>query len=217
MRRYGVRAAAALVLLAAGCGARVPGGGAVAPGGGTVRGGSAQSAQSAAAAAGSTTMPLESQPIVLRCADAARGIAPPSPSFLHVEGLASDGWDPLPALPEIGPVSAGGRPYRFVTAFLYVTPQAAPLTTLSVVSPAAAWLYYTDFGTWTAGRNPLAAPVPHGPSKQLQVAACPDRGTPTGYLGGVLLAGPACVTLRFTRSDTRASRTATFRYGVRSC
>ena len=197
MRRHGVLAAAALALLA-GCGA------------------SAQVGGPPARPAAGATMPLESGPVVLRCADAARGITSPSPAFLHVEGLASDGWDPLAALPEIGPVSAGGRPYRFVKAFLYVTPQAAPRTTLTVVSPAGAWLYYTDFGTWSGGRNPLAAPVPHGPSKQVQVDACPDGG-PTGYTGGVLLAAPACLTLRFTRSDTRTSRTATFRYGVRTC
>ncbi len=74
-----------------------------------------------------------------------------------------------------------------------------------------------DFGTWTGGGNPLSAPVPHGPSKEVQVGACPDDGAPTGYTGGILVAGPTCVTLRFTRSDTRTGRTATFRYGVRSC
>jgi hypothetical protein len=161
-------------------------------------------------------MPLESRPVVLRCADAIRSMPAAAPTFLHVEGLASDGWGALGALPDIGPVTAGGRRYRFVTAFLYLTPQSAPETSLSVMSPAGAWLYYTDFGTWSGG-NPLAAPVPHGPSKQVRVGACPGDGRPAGYPGGILVPGPTCVILRFVRSDARTGSTATFRYGVSTC
>jgi hypothetical protein len=207
MRRHRIGVAAAALLLA-GCGAAVRD--AAAPG--PVPGGAGGRPAGPAA-----TMPLESRPTVLRCADAARGTAPPPAAFLHVDGLASDGWGQLPTLPEIGPVSAGGRLYRFVAAFVYLTAQAAPWTTLRVVAPAGAWLYYTDFGTWTGGGNPLAAPVPHGPSKQVEVAACPGRGSGTAYAGGLLLPAPGCVTLRFTRSDSPTSRTATFRYGVPSC
>jgi hypothetical protein len=198
MRTRGITALAALALLA-GCTTAAPG----RPG-------------PPATTTVADTMPVEAGPIVLGCADAARGIAPPSPADLHVEGLASDGWRPLPALPDIAPVSAGGRPYRFVKAFLYLTPQAAPLTTVTVVSPPDALLYYTAFGIWSAG-NPFAPTVPHGPSRQLRVGTCPDDGSPTGYTGGVLISGPACVTLRFARSDSRTGRTATFRFGVRSC
>jgi hypothetical protein len=214
MRRRGAGVAVGLVLLA-GCGACTAGGGPAGPGDRVPR---------AAATTAATSLPLERGPVVLRCADAARGISAPAPSLKHVEGLASDGWEPLAALPTVG-VSAGGRPYRFVKAFLYLTAQAAPRTVVSVVSPADAWLYYTDFGTWTTGHGPLVGPVPHGPSRQVEVDACTPAGAgsgtvdapPTGYTGGLLLAAPGCVVLRFSRSDTPTSRTATFRYGVRTC
>ena len=224
MRRHRVRAAAALLGLAGcgvlpGCaGGRAPAAApADRPGGAAVAGQAAGAQTGAGGARPGETMPLERRPIVLRCAGAARSVAAPAPTFLHVEGLASDGWGALGALPDIGPVSAGGLLYRFVTAFLYLTPQSAPETSVSVVSPTGAWLYYTDFGTWAGGGNPLAPPVPHGPSKQVRVGACPDGGRPAAYTGGILVPGPTCVTLRFARSDTRTGSTATFRYGVPTC
>jgi hypothetical protein len=121
-----------------------------------------------------------------------------------VEGLTLPGSDDPADLYPIG-TTGGGTRYFIYKAFLAVSAAAAPFATVSVTRPASARLVYgsaSRIGTVSgtgSGRAMLAAS-----RRAVRLPVCGPRFT--GFPGGVIVTGPACVT--FTVSSP-ASRTAT--------
>ena len=72
-----------------------------------------------------------------------------------------------------------------------MSPAAAPHTTIEVVDPPDARLFYTDGDTWQSALPD--ADVINSSRTTVSVASCPDAMT--GYFGGLLVTGPGCVTL----------------------
>jgi hypothetical protein len=117
-----------------------------------------------------------------------------------VEGLV------LPGSSDPGglyPVRAGdGRRYFVYKAFLAVSAVAAPFATVSVIRPAGATLLY--------GSSSRIGALFSAPSGQALVAAsrskvrlpvCGPRFT--GFVGGVIVTGPACVTFEVSSPSAR--------------
>jgi hypothetical protein len=130
---------------------------------------------------------------VLSCADAGGPTTPPDPCDLTVDGLnfsgvKADGSSPADAII----VSDGKNQYFFRKIFLYVAATAALRTTMTVRSPADARLAYTDLQTWST-RLPDTK-LTNLARLSVTVASCGDQLT--GYLGGLLVTGPACVVLQ---------------------
>ena len=94
-------------------------------------------------------------------------------------------------------VTAGTKVRSFRKIFLYVAPGAAPVTTLQIISPATAALYYTDRVTWQSAA--ADAQMLQAARSNVRIAACEDVG---GYFGGVLaLPNTACVLLGVTPQE----------------
>jgi hypothetical protein len=138
---------------------------------------------------------------VLSCDQAGAANTPPSPRDLTVAGITfSDIAAQGPSAPGSLDMSVGARHYLFRKIFLYVSRNAAPRTTISVLQPADALLYYTDGSTWTSA---LAdATVIESARSTVTVANCNDDTT--GYFGGILVASPTCVTLTVTTDPPSA-------------
>ena len=127
-----------------------------------------------------------------------------------VEGLNLPGSDDPAAL---YPIAA--TRYSIYKAFLAVSPAAAPFATVSVIRPASARLVYAAparmgalFNT-RSGRPLLAAS-----RSAVRLPACGPRFT--GFTGGVLVRGPACVTIRVSSPAARAA-TVTVPIGPVTC
>lgn len=113
-------------------------------------------------------LPIETGPVTLTCADAAKDVNPPAPGTTTVAGLAADwlGGGQLDLPPGQPAVLAGDRRYFDFKIFVNVLP-APPETTVRIVS-GDALLYYTRFVTWSTG-DPHAPPVPHGVAKEFRL------------------------------------------------
>ncbi len=149
-----------------------------------------------------TTVTRDAGSAVLSCQDSA-GQQPADPAATPVNGVESHAlagdtnpYDTLPAWR-----SADGHHHYLVwKAFVAVAPSAVPYRTVTAVSPATARLFYTSPVRW--GEVAEAATVPN-PSRRVRLPACGREFT--GYTGGILVSGPACVTLAISSPNGRTA------------
>ncbi len=137
----------------------------------------------------------------LSCTDGTSGITPAPRDARWVNGVWSDGWREQTA----GPGATG--PAIFWKGFLYVGPAAARWTTLTVIAPADARLYYVPFALWAppdGQQQRLGAEDLSAGRRSVAVEACGKQ--PLGYTGGITTLGPACVTLAVGVTGRRAER-----------
>ena len=156
-----------------------------------------------------------SAPLSLSCADSAGQQGQDHEAVTGgVEDLVLPGSDDPAALYPIGAASGGSR-YFIYKAFLAVSAAAAPFATVSVTRPASARLVYgspsrigelfstrTGQALLTASRSTVRLPV------------CGPRFT--GFTGGVIVTGPACVTFQVSSPRTREA-TVTVPVGPAPC
>jgi hypothetical protein len=130
-----------------------------------------------------------------------------------VEGLVLPGSDDPASLYPIRTVD--GRRYYIYKAFLAVSPAAAPFATVSIVSPAGARLVYGSSSRIGAlvsahtGQEVIAAA-----RTKVRLPVCGSRFT--GYVGGIVVAGPACVTFEVSSPSARVA-TVTVPIGPGKC
>jgi hypothetical protein len=120
-----------------------------------------------------------------------------------VEGLVLPGSDDPAALYPIGGASGGNR-YFIYKAFLAVSAAAAPFATVSVTRPASARLVYgspSRIGALFSARAGQALLTASRSAVRLPV--CGPRFT--GFTGGVIVTGPACVTFAVSSPSRRAA------------
>jgi hypothetical protein len=133
-------------------------------------------------------------PARLACEDGTTGISRRPKHQRWVNGLWAEGWDA--AMTASGAGVAPNGPV-FWKAFLYVDPTAARWTTLRVVAPASAVLYYVPFRYWSpvngGDRATLAEQDPAYGRASISVGSCSAQQV--GYPGGLITIGPACVTV----------------------
>jgi len=80
--------------------------------------------------------------------------------------------------------------YYFSKTYTYVTKRAAPLSTIRVLLPRDALLFYTNGGDWP----PISdRAVVNGATRSVSLANC--NSDLTGYAGGILVRHPVCVRL----------------------
>jgi hypothetical protein len=159
--------------------------------------------------------PAASSLLSLSCSDSAGQQGTDHETVIGgVEGLALPGSGDPAGLYPIGTTTSGKR-YFIYKAFLAVSASAAPFATVSITRPAGARLVYGSpsrigelFSTrsgqalLTASRNTVRLPV------------CGPRFT--GFTGGIIVTGPACVT--FQVSSPRAQEaTVTVPIGPAPC
>lgn len=82
--------------------------------------------------------------------------------------------------------------YHFLKIYIYVTKRAAPRTTISILRPEDALLFYTSGAVWTSGQLSGRAMV-KGATRSVSLANC--NSNLTGYAGGILVQHPECVWL----------------------
>lgn len=80
--------------------------------------------------------------------------------------------------------------YTFFKDRVWVTEHAAQKTTLHVLKPADAKLYYTDGKTWSHG--PSDRTFLRHATRLVTLAGCKSN---TAFAGGILVKKPRCVTL----------------------
>lgn len=193
MQRALLAVAAGVTLLASGC----TSGGGVA----TARPTSSPTTIASTSSAAPTIAPHPA-PVSLTCDTALR--YPPGAAHVphnkqwRVAGLISRFLDPAGIASSLGPQSrlptfdaANGR-YTEVKSVLYVTPQAAPETTITLLGPPAARLNYTG---WVATGKALP-----GATTQVTVPSCGHDTV--AHRGVVLVAGPTCLTYRVSGTRT---------------
>jgi hypothetical protein len=140
----------------------------------------------------------------LSCNDGTSGITPPAPGTRWVNGLSGDGW----AGSASAPGGTKGQEPTFWKSFLYVGPNAARWTVLSVVDPPSARIYYVPFRFWSppgdgSPRPALGLTDPGSGRTTIAFEYCGQQ--PLGFTGGVTTLGPACVTLAVTAPGRRAA------------
>ena len=131
-----------------------------------------------------------------------------------VEGLVLPGSDDPAGLYPIGAGSDGKR-YFIYKAFLAVSASAAPFATVSITSPPDARLVYgspSRIGELFSTRSGQALVAASRRTARLPV--CGPRFT--GYTGGVIVTGPACVTFEVSSPSARAA-TVTIPIGPGNC
>jgi hypothetical protein len=147
--------------------------------------------------------PTVSSPIVLSCADSAGQQGAGHEAVVGgVEGLVQPGSDD-PA--DLYPILAGdGRHYFVYKAFLAVSASAAPYATVSIARPATARLVYGsssrigDLLSASSGQALVAAS-----RARVRLPVCGPRFT--GFVGGIIIPGPACVTFEVSSPSARAA------------
>jgi len=130
-----------------------------------------------------------------------------------VEGLVLPGSGDPAGLYPIG--SAGGTRYFIYKAFLAVSASAAPFATVSITHPASARLVYgspSRIGALFSARSGQALLAASRTKVRLPV--CGPRFT--GFTGGVIVTGPACVTFEVSSPSARAG-TVTIPIGPATC
>jgi hypothetical protein len=131
-----------------------------------------------------------------------------------VEGLVLPGSDDPAALYPIGAADSGSR-YFIYKAFLAVSAAAAPFATVSVARPASARLVYGSparigaLFTTRAGQALLTAS-----RSAVRLPVCGPRFT--GFTGGVIVTGPACVTFAVS-SPSKQAAVVTVAIGPATC
>ena len=147
--------------------------------------------------------PATSSLLSLSCADSAGQQGRGDETVIGgVEGLVLPGSDDPAALYPVG--VSGGRRYFIYKAFLAVSAAAAPYATVSITRPASARLVYGSpsriggLMSAPAGRALLAAS-----RARVRLPVCGRRFT--GFTGGIIVAGPACVTFEVSSPSARAA------------
>jgi hypothetical protein len=150
------------------------------------------------------TSPAASSPLSLTCSDSVGQQGQDHETVTGgVEGLVLPGSDDPAGLYPIGAASNGTR-YFIYKAFLAVSASVAPFATVSITRPASARLVYGSpprigaLFTTRSGRALLAAS-----RTTVRLPVCGPRFT--GYTGGVIVTGPACVTFEVSSPSVRAA------------
>ena len=141
--------------------------------------------------------------IVLTCADSAGQQGADHEAVVGgVEGLVLPGSDDPAGLYPIR--AADGRRYFVYKAFLAVSAAAAPYVTVSIARPAAARLVYgspSRIGgllSASSGQTLVAAS-----RTKVRLPVCGQRFT--GFVGGIIVPGAACVTFEVSSPSVRAA------------
>ena len=168
------------------------------------------SAASAASSSPASTVAMYAAPERLDCKDAATAIDPAPQNTRWVNGVWTEAFDGR-LLTNLTPA---GVP-MFWKTFLYVGPDAAPSTTVCIVSPGGARLFYTPSVVWEP--PPGTHTPPYDPTDitagrtSMAFASCLRQ--PTGYTGGVTTTERMCVTLS-VEAQGRAPRQVRLSLGV---
>jgi len=144
-----------------------------------------------------------SMPLSLRCSDSVGQQGQDHETVVGgVEGLVLPNSDD-PA--DLIPVRAGdGTRYYIYKAFLAVSAAAAPFATVAITRPAGARLWYgspSRIGDLLATRSGQALVTASRSTVRLPV--CGPRFT--GFVGGIIVSGPACVTFKVSSPVARAA------------
>jgi hypothetical protein len=141
------------------------------------------------------------QLLSLRCSDSAGQQGQDHETVVGgVEGLVLSGSDDPAGLI---PIRAGdGTHYYIYKAFLAVSAAAAPFATVAIIRPAGARLWYGSPARigdlLTTGQALVAAS-----RTTVRLPVCGPRFT--GFVGGIIVSGPACVTFNVSSPSARAA------------
>jgi hypothetical protein len=159
--------------------------------------------------------PATSSLLPLSCSDSAGQQGQDDETVIGgVEGLILPGSEDPAGLYPIGTAGSGQR-YFMYKAFLAVAASAAPYATVSVTRPASARLVYAApsrigaLFSARSGRGLLSAS-----RSTIRLPVCGPRYT--GFTGGVIVTGPACVTFTVSSPAARAA-TVTVPIGPVTC
>jgi hypothetical protein len=159
--------------------------------------------------------PAASSPLSLSCSDSAGQQGQDHETVIGgVEGLILPGSDDPAGLYPIGAVGDGTR-YFIYKAFLAVSSSAAPFATVSITRPASARLVYGSpprIGALFSTRS--GQPLLAASRSTVRLPVCGPRFT--GFTGGIIVTGPACVTFEVSSPSTRAA-TVTVPIGPATC
>jgi hypothetical protein len=158
--------------------------------------------------------PATSSLLLLSCSDSAGQQGADHETVTGgVEGLVVPGSDDPAGLNPIGR-AGGGKRYFIYKAFLAVSASAVPFATVSITRPADARLVYgspSRIGELSAGSG--QALIAASRSK-VRLPVCGPRFT--GFVGGVIVTGPTCVTFQVSSPSARAA-TVTVPIGPGKC
>jgi hypothetical protein len=161
------------------------------------------SACSGAAARSGHLVPGGAAPLLLSlsCADSAGQQGAGHETVIGgVEGLVLPGSADPAGLSSVR--AADGKRYFVYKAFLAVSPSVAPYATVSVIGPAGARLVYGsssrigELMSVSSGQGLVAAS-----RAAVRLPVCGPRFT--GYVGGIIVPGPACVTFGVSSPSAR--------------
>lgn len=136
----------------------------------------------------SSPAPHATAPITLAC-DQSQPVDTPGPATLGVSSEIWDGSAQSFDLKTLKDFSSHGR--TFIKSPLTVLPEAVQSTTVEVASPRSAALYYTSWPVWSTQQD--MATMLSAASSAVVVGGCDGARQ---FPGGIIVAGPACVTLR---------------------
>lgn len=154
--------------------------------------------------------PTRTHPIVLRCTDGQTGLNVPTAARAHVGGLVSFFLAGSPGNFSSYPrLAIGEDDYVAIKSVLYATAQAGPHSTVTLISPASARMFYTDWSHWAGVQD-----VP-STARSVTVASC--SGQTVGYPGFLLVTGPTCLTYRITAAGNQKAENRTVPIGRHMC
>src|SRR5215472_961428 len=147
--------------------------------------------------------PAASSLLSLSCADSAGQQGRGDETVIGgVEGLVLPGSDDPAGL---YPIRAGdGRRYFIYKAFLAVSASAAPFATVSVTRPASARVLYgspSRIGGLMSASSGQA--LIEASRSRVRLPVCGPRFT--GFAGGIIVTGPACITFEVTSPSARTA------------
>jgi hypothetical protein len=147
--------------------------------------------------------PAASSLISLSCADSAGQQGRDHETVVGgVEGLVLPGSDDPAGLYPIR--AGGGKRYFIYKAFLAVSASAAPYATVFITRPASARLVYgspSRIGALTSA--PSGQALVAASRSKVRLPVCGPRFT--GFVGGVIVTGPACVTFEVSSPSVRTA------------
>lgn len=155
--------------------------------------------------------PTRTHPIVLRCTDGQTGLNVPTAARAHVGGLVSSflAGSPGTFSSSYPRLAIGEDDYVAIKSVLYATAQAGRHSTVTLISPASARMFYTDWSHWAGVQD-----VP-STARSVSVAAC--SGQTVGYPGFLLVTGPTCLTYRITAAGNQKAESRTVPIGRQMC
>lgn len=163
-------------------------------------------------------LPKPAPVIKLACS---AGYAVPKPGEgTNLQGVAATffGWRPnsernLDAVPT---VTLWGRKYYQLKSPLSVFEAAGARTEISLLLPASARLYYTDWATWAKlGQSDASNIIAESASSAVSVPQCGQKGWTVPGL--VLLESPTCVTFRVSGPSAESEQTITVPFNREHC